>query len=540
MPRARAYKGLEGRGPAMTASAVARAALAATVAFSVAAVLLWYLWCPLSPGPPAWIRSTNRDLIESSYWNWGHTYRSAPSDVHTPRSIEELREVVLRAKRVRVVGGGHSFSPLARTRHTLVDLRRIDKVAFDPATNRVVVGGGAKIRALQHKLLRHGRVVHGFGGGTHHQSVAGALSTNLHGAQNCLFADYIVGADVMYADGSVKAATPADLAAVKSGMGAVGVVVAVTLSTHPRTCLRTKAARISLEAAHNTLYDSGLAAAEFKTTGHGIAAGLDGVFTAYVASGNACDIDYPLNNYRDMAAAYTHDNWVAPVQVLMMPLMGSTRAFHALVTGAMHAATDNVVVGVENGWRGTVAPLYGEVFTEYAVPRANCTAAMRAVADAAREHGVLVTAMTIKPLPAEEGTHLAYAPVQSCAAEIYYMPCQKGLRAHILRAQDIIHSTGGRSHLGKTYFEDTRPIHHRANMGGARAYEAHVAAADPAGKFTLEPFEYAVDYSDLHTRATLFRVTVWLAAAAGITAIAAAVVAARCAPKGYALVHGKM
>ena len=122
------------------------------------------------------------------------------------------------------MGGGHSFNSQIATQDTLLDLRHLDAVAIDAARRVATVGAGIKIRALQHRLLQEGLVVHGFGGGTHHQSVGGAMSTNLHGAMPLLFAQHVESVRLVLPNGTLAVAREGEslMAAVKSGMGLAG------------------------------------------------------------------------------------------------------------------------------------------------------------------------------------------------------------------------------------------------------------------------------------------------------------------------------
>lgn len=489
---------------------------AACACLSVAAVLSWYLFSPLSDGPVMWIRSDNRDVLDTDLWNWGFTFQAAPKLVATPKTIDEVVSLVGGASHVRVVGGGHSFSTLIATDDLLLDLREINTITHED--DRVRVGGGTKIRDLQHALLARGRVVHGFGGGTHHQSVAGAISTNLHGAQRVLFADHVTELTVVKADGTVCTLESNEplFHAVKSGMGEVGIVVEMVLSTHERVCHRVAATRRSLEDAVEAIHHEG-DAADFKTTGHGIH--RHGVLTTWNRTAD-CEVDYPRTDYRDMGAAYVSDNWIMAAQVLLMPLVGRTAFFHNLVTTNFEAA-DNTVVGVENGWRAAVAPMFGQVYTEYSVPSQNCSAVMAAIDRTARSNDVMVSGMTIKSVGPEPNTLLAYARIQSCALEVYYLPCQQQLRRTLLAVQQIVFDAGGRSHLGKHYYPDDRPIYHRRDMVGVAAFEAIREQHDPGRKLNLRFGDYDIDFDRLHSRAVAFRVLVTLAAAAGIAALVA-------------------
>jgi len=399
----------------------------------------------------------------------------------------------------------------------LVDLRHFDQITV--GETNVTVGGGTKIRHLQHKLLQHNKVVHGFGGGTHHQSVAGGISTNLHGAQNCLFADFVLAMTIMTADGEIVTVADGDLFhAAKSGLGQVGVITQVVLRTHTRTCLKISSSRVSIEESIDILHGEH-AAAEFKTSGFASDGSRTGVLTTYAAV-RTCPIDYDLHNYRDMALAYASDNWLMPAQVLLMPLVGNTPFFHHVLTRA-HASTDGDVVGVENGWRADIAPMFGQVYTEYSVPTENCFQVMRDLKATSDDLGVMISGMTLKPLPAESGTLLAYAPTKSCALEVYYLPCQRKMKVMLAAAQNIVYEASGRSHLGKVYIPNKRPIYER--LYSDNAYNRTVSVYDPTGLFRMQPFTYEVNYDELYVRAALFRTLVAIAAIAAIVAVGAAI-----------------
>lgn len=59
--------------------------------------------------------------------NWSGNVSFRPAQISSPRSVEELVELVRNAPgRVRTVGSGHSFTALAATEGTLVSLHEID------------------------------------------------------------------------------------------------------------------------------------------------------------------------------------------------------------------------------------------------------------------------------------------------------------------------------------------------------------------------------------------------------------------------------
>lgn len=66
--------------------------------------------------------------MRKAWSNWSGSLRFTPNRIEAPESEEVLTELVQHAaaegRTVRVVGAGHSSSPLVQTDDTLVSLRR--------------------------------------------------------------------------------------------------------------------------------------------------------------------------------------------------------------------------------------------------------------------------------------------------------------------------------------------------------------------------------------------------------------------------------
>ena len=78
---------------------------------------------------------------------------AAPARIAAPRTEDELAAVVRAAKRLRVVGAGHSFSPLCATDGTLVRLDALDAdtagTVIDPTGGFAPAPGGFAAQACQ-------------------------------------------------------------------------------------------------------------------------------------------------------------------------------------------------------------------------------------------------------------------------------------------------------------------------------------------------------------------------------------------------------
>lgn len=192
--------------------------------------------------------------------NWSRTATATPVRCWRPRDTDDVVRAVRWAARaglrVRVVGGGHSFTPAAVTDGVLLNL---DHVASVEAVERqpdgtalVTVGAGMRLRDLNRALAERGLAMENLGD-IDRQSVAGAISTGTHGtgARFGGLATQVVGVRVVGADGEVRDADatrdPALFEAARLGLGTLGVLVAVTLRTVPAFTLRAREEVLDLD-----------------------------------------------------------------------------------------------------------------------------------------------------------------------------------------------------------------------------------------------------------------------------------------------------
>jgi xylitol oxidase len=174
--------------------------------------------------------------------NWAGNIEFGAERLHRPRSLPELREVVTGADRLRVLGSGHSFNRLADTDGDLVslsDLPRVVEIAADRSSVRI--DGGLRYGDLAARLDAEGLAVHNMAS-LPHISVAGAVATATHGSgvRNGNLATAVSGLEILRADGelvTLDRSSP-DLPGAVVGLGALGVVTALTLDVMPAFELR--------------------------------------------------------------------------------------------------------------------------------------------------------------------------------------------------------------------------------------------------------------------------------------------------------------
>ncbi|GGT48694.1 FAD-linked oxidoreductase [Streptomyces kurssanovii] len=168
---------------------------------------------------------------------------SRPAREVRPASVEELadavRSAVAEGLRVKTVGTGHSFTAIAATDGLLIrpdlmtGIRRIDRSEMT-----VTVESGTPLKRLNTALAREGLSLTNMGD-IMEQTVAGATSTGTHGTgrDSASIAAQIKGLELVTADGAVLTCSekenPEVFAAARIGLGALGVVSAITFAVEP-------------------------------------------------------------------------------------------------------------------------------------------------------------------------------------------------------------------------------------------------------------------------------------------------------------------
>lgn len=185
--------------------------------------------------------------------NWSGSARCRPGRLAEPRDENELAALLRSAAEVRVVGAGHSFSPLVPTAGTLISLDSWSGLhRHDPARHRATVAAGTRIADL-------GPLLHGVGqalpnqGDIDRQSIAGAVATGTHGTGIGLgsLSAQVRSLRLQLADGSVLDCAADQegevFAAARLSLGALGVATLIELQNVPSYRLEENIAVVPLE-----------------------------------------------------------------------------------------------------------------------------------------------------------------------------------------------------------------------------------------------------------------------------------------------------
>jgi L-gulono-1,4-lactone dehydrogenase len=174
--------------------------------------------------------------------NWSGGQQCRPSATVRPLDEAGVRAAVQRAARrgvrVRPVGAGHSFSPLAATDDILLDLSALTGLVRVTG-ERVRVRAGTTLAGLNVALAQRGLALATLAD-VDTPTVAGAVATGTHGStsRSGSLSAQVTGMRMVQGSGAAVEVTGADLDAARTGLGALGVVTEVELAVRPELVLR--------------------------------------------------------------------------------------------------------------------------------------------------------------------------------------------------------------------------------------------------------------------------------------------------------------
>ena len=182
------------------------------------------------------------DWAGQSRWrNWAGNVSSRPMGWAFPTTSDELAALVrsrhMKHARVKVVGNGHSCSPIAASDGALaISLARMDTlVSVDRTNKRISVPAGMKLRDFVALAARNGLALSNLGAIVE-QTVAGAIATGTHGSGLGFGGLAGLTTDLDYVSGSGAVHTvsrrrdPERWAALAVSLGGLGVLTRITFA----------------------------------------------------------------------------------------------------------------------------------------------------------------------------------------------------------------------------------------------------------------------------------------------------------------------
>ncbi|NWL33911.1 D-arabinono-1,4-lactone oxidase [Paenarthrobacter nitroguajacolicus] len=401
--------------------------------------------------------------------NWAGNLEYSSADVQRPTTVEQLRELVAQATRIKALGSRHSFNTVADTdgTHLLLDALP-QEVVLDAAKGTVKVSGGISYGALGRALEEQGYAIHNLAS-LPHISVAGAIQTGTHGSgvNNPSLAAAVVSVDLVRASGELVTLTADDdefLASVV-GMGALGIVTGLELAVRPSYEVRQR-------VLTNLSWEGALAN-----------------FQAIASSA------YSVSFFTDYTGDTIPQVWLKALdtEAPLPDLFGATAA-----TAAMHPLPDMSAencteqLDVAGKWldrlphfRHEFTPSNGEELqSEFLLPLEQAPAALQAVRGLADKLAPLLFVSEIRTVAADEFWVSPFYQQQSVALHFTWKPLQAEVEAVLPELEEALRPFGARPHWGKLFTPsqyDFASLYPRFED-----FRALVQANDPSGKFRNE------------------------------------------------------
>lgn len=321
--------------------------------------------------------------------NWAGNLTYSAARVHSPQSLDEVRDLVRRSRKLKALGSRHSFNTIADTDHDLISTKKLNQIVdLNRQRSTITVEAGITYGHLCEMLNAEGFALHNMAS-LPHISIVGACATATHGSgdNNGGMATVVSGLELVKADGTVVTLTrerDGDVfRGAVVGLGALGVVTKVTLDLLPRFDMR-QDVYLNLPWAQVSKQFEGIASAAYSVS----------LFTTWRP--DAVEMVWLKSRLADRPAFEPGGTFFGAT--------AAERAIAPIEEASIEACTEQM--GIPGSWherlphfRMAFTPSHGEELqTEYFVPRSNATEAfsrIRALRDQIAPHLLISEIRTI-------------------------------------------------------------------------------------------------------------------------------------------------
>ena len=422
--------------------------------------------------------------MAAEWRNWTGDQRCVPAAIYHPRTLDGLIYAVRQASEgglaIHAAGSGHSFTGAALTSGAMVRIEALNRMLdVDRGTGLVKVEAGITLADLSALLWERGLALENLGD-IDTQTLAGAISTATHGtgARFRNLAAQVEALELVLADGSVIEvsgdADPAAFRAARVGVGALGVIYAVTVRAVPAFVMRRVDSPQPLEATLAGIDD--LAARnehfEFFVFPH--------TDTALVIERNR--FEGPARP-RGRVDAYVNEILIENYG--MDALSRIARRFPTSIPRLANFAARQFsrTERTDRSYR-IFASERRVRFTEmeYAIPREHGPDAVRGVLALVRERGFPVGFPIEFRLVAPDDAFLSPAHERETAYVAVHQYQGAPWEPYFRAVEEIMDSYGGRPHWGKRHFQTAETLAGRYPRW--RDFQKVRARLDPEGRFS--------------------------------------------------------
>ncbi len=399
--------------------------------------------------------------------NWAGNYRYRAGRLHRPSRLEQVREIVVNAPRVRVLGSRHSFTDIADS----AELVALDGLPADVVVDRgagtVSLPAGLRYGELAEALRAEGVALANLAS-LPHISVAGAVATATHGSgdANGNLATAVAGLEMVTSSGEILTTSrgDADFDGLVVALGSVGAVTRLTLDVEPAYQVRQ---RVFEGLGWDALLEN---LDEITSAGYSVS-----VFTRW---GEAIDQVWVKSRVTDAAE---------PVRDDLLGAVAATVDRHPIL--GLDPVSCTPQLGVPGLWsdrlphfRMGFTPSSGqELQSEYLVPRRHAAAAIQALRALAAAVRPVLQVSEFRTVAADRLWMSPQYGQDTIAIHFTWDPDQDAVERVLVDVEAALAPFDARPHWGKVFLADAAAI--------ARLYERLpdftrlVDRLDPRGAF---------------------------------------------------------
>ena len=422
---------------------------------------------------------SSTDDLQPHCTNWAGNLRYNADRIDSPRTLDELREIVRGSRKLRALGSRHSFNTIADSDVHQVSRAHFHSIDIDSGARTVTVGAGVRYGDLAPQLDAAGFAVHNLAS-LPHITVIGAVATATHGSSvhHGNLATAVSALEMVKADGSVVHLSRKEHGDEFSGavvaLGALGIVTRVTLDVVPRFEMTQVVYRgLSFEQLEHNLeaiFSAGYSVSLFTDWQGGI--GKDGrIAQVWVKD----------------RAAQGHKAKILPDFYGAKP---ATQNMHPIEANSAENCTEQL--GVPGPWyerlphfRMNFTPSNGaELQTEYLVPRDRGYEAIRAVQSLSDRIAPLLFITEFRTIASDQLWLSTAYQRDSLAIHFTWKPMTADVMALLPHVEAKLAPFGARPHWGKLF--TTPPAHFAALYPRLANFRALARHYDPEGKFRNE------------------------------------------------------
>ena len=415
----------------------------------------------------------------TGWHNWAGNQRTDP--VHTVAAhdtgdvVAAVKDAARDGLRLKAIGSGHSFTAIGVPDDVAVRAPSDPRLLQVDATGLATVPAGITLRTLNPLLWARGWALPNLGD-IDAQTVAGAIATGTHGtgARHRGLADQVRALELVTADGAVRTCSPSEnadvFAAARVGLGALGILVSVTLQTVPAFRLHAIEAARPLEGALE-LFDGDDDHVEFFWFPH--------TDVAATKRNNPTDADGPT---RGRVSEWVGDELIGNGAFALVCRLGA--AAPRLVPRLNRFAAGQFAHSeyVDRSYRVFTSPRRVRFLEmEYAVPRAALPDAFVGLRRVVQRHGQAVTLPVEVRVAAADDIPLSTASGRDSAYLAVHVYRGEPHEAYFGAVEAVMRDLDGRPHWGKLHTRTAADL--RPAYPGFDAFVALRDRLDPERRF---------------------------------------------------------